>query len=91
MMSIGQILECRRTARNLQRFLDRDPSMPLSEDDRVRVQLHLAECEKCAAISEEYQMLHRSLKHLSTTMEPPPESIERVRVAVHKVLDAEPT
>jgi len=89
MTSIGQLMECRRTARNLQRFLDRDPSAPLSDEDRRRVEVHLAECEKCAALSEEYQVLHRSLEVLGATMEPEPEAVDRVRLALQKALDAE--
>jgi anti-sigma factor RsiW len=86
MTSIRQLLECRRTARNLQRFLDRDPSAPLSEEDRRRVAAHLDECEKCAAISAEYQALHASLQHLGSALAPDPQAVERVRAAVDRAL-----
>lgn len=89
MTSISQLLECRRTAKNLQRFLDRDPSAPLSEEDRERVRVHLAECGKCAALSEEYRVLHRSLERFGATLEPEPGAVDRVRVAVRKALDAQ--
>lgn len=89
MTSIGQMRECRRTAKNLQRFLDRDPSAPLSDEDRRRVELHLAECEKCTALSEEYQVLHQSLQHLGASMEPDPASVDRVRLALERALEAD--
>lgn len=89
MTSIVQMRECRRTAKNLQRFLDRDPSAPLSNEDRRRVEIHLAECEKCSALSEEYQVLHQTLQHLGASMEPDPEAVDRVRLALERALDAE--
>lgn len=89
MTSVRQMLECHRTARLLQRFLDRDPSAPLSDDDRIRVQAHLDECEKCAGLSQEYQALHQSLQRLGAAIGPEPEAIERVRQAVERALEAE--
>ncbi len=89
MTSIRQLRECRRTARNLQRFLDRDPSAPLSEEDRRRVQVHLSECEKCATLSSEYQALHTSLQQLGSAMAPEPEVVDRVKEALNRALQAE--
>ncbi|MBI1352353.1 MAG: zf-HC2 domain-containing protein [Actinomycetales bacterium] len=81
--------ECRRTARNLQRFLDRDPSAPLSEDDRRRVEAHLKECEKCRTLSEEFQALHSSLSDLGSTLAPSDEAVDRVKAALDRALQAE--
>ncbi len=87
MTSIAQMWECRRTARNLQRFLDRDPSAPLSDEDRRRVEIHLQECEKCATLSAEYRILHQWLDRLGESMEPAPEAVQRVRLALDRALD----
>ena len=89
MTSVRQILECRRTARNLQQFLDRDPAAPLSEDDMRRVQIHLGECEKCTELSKEYEALHRSLRRLGSSLAPEPATVDRVREAVERALAAE--
>lgn len=86
---LHQLRECRRTARNLQRFLDRDPCAPLSDEDRRRVQVHLAECEKCATLSFEYQALHTSLQQLGAAMAPEPEVVDRIKEALKLALQAE--
>lgn len=89
MTSIHQLRECRRTARNLQHFLDRDPSAPLSDADRRRVEVHLAECEKCSTLSFEYRALHASLQELGSAMAPEPEVVDRVKAALDRALQAE--
>lgn len=89
MTSISQMLECRRTARNLQRFLDGDPAAPLSEEDRRRVELHLAECAKCRSLSDEFQALHASLRALGEAAGPSDAAVDRVRAAVDRALHAE--
>lgn len=89
MTSISQMRECRRTAKNLQRFLDRDPAAPLSDDDRRRVEAHLAECEKCRTLSAEYQALHASLRDLGSAMAPDDAAVDRVKAALDRALQAE--
>jgi len=89
MTSIVQMWECRRTARSLQRFLDRDPAAPLSEVDLERVEIHLAECKKCTALSEECQALHQALQHLGEAMQPGPDSVDRVRLALERAIESE--
>jgi predicted anti-sigma-YlaC factor YlaD len=89
MTSIRQLRECHRTAKKLQFFLDRDPSAPLSDEDRRRVQAHLAECEKCSTLSSEYQALHASLQQLGSSMTPEPQVVDRVKVALNRALEAE--
>lgn len=85
-MSVAQMFECRHTARLLQKFLDRDPSAPLSDRDRDRVQAHLDVCEKCTGLSREYQELHQSLQQLGQATGPPQEAIDRVKQAVERAI-----
>ncbi|MDO8732661.1 MAG: zf-HC2 domain-containing protein [Actinomycetota bacterium] len=89
MKSARQMIECRRTARRLQRFLDRDPSAPLSDMDRQRVQAHLAVCERCSGLAREFEDLHNSLRHYGQSSEPTPESVDRVKAAVERALAKE--
>lgn len=88
MTSIRLMLECHRTAKLLQRFLDRDPAAPLSDADRLRVQTHLDQCEKCTAMSQEYAALHASLRALGDSLDPDPAAVLRVKAAVENALDA---
>lgn len=87
MNMLAKKLECRRTAKRLMRFLDRDPSAPLTDEDRERVRIHLDECRKCASIAEEFTLLHDELRTLGDAVEVPPESISRIKQAVRRTLD----
>ncbi|MFA7324571.1 MAG: zf-HC2 domain-containing protein [Candidatus Nanopelagicales bacterium] len=89
MTSVGQMLECRRTARQLQQFLDRDPSAPLSTKDRERVQAHLDVCERCSGLAREYEELHRSLRQFGEEAGPAPEALDRVKAAVERAIASE--
>ncbi|MDD2857173.1 MAG: zf-HC2 domain-containing protein [Candidatus Nanopelagicales bacterium] len=89
MTSPRQMIECRRTARRLQQFLDRDPSAPLSDGDRQRVQAHLDVCARCTGLAREYQELHASLRDYGQDAEPTPEAVDRVRQAVQRALAQE--
>jgi len=82
--------ECRRTARRLMRFLDRDPAAPLTDQERERVRIHLDECRKCAAVAEEYRTLHRELRGLGDRVDVPAESLERIKDAVRRTLSDSP-
>ncbi len=88
-MSIPRMLECRRTRRRLQRFLDRDPSAPLTTAEVTQVEEHLRGCERCTGLAEEYRALHRSLEHLGATLEPDDEAVRRVRLALDRALESE--
>ena len=87
-MSIPQMLECRRTRRRLQRFLDRDPSAPLAHDEITDVEEHLRGCERCTGLVAEYRALHRLLEHLGATLQPD-DAVLRVRQAVDRALENE--
>lgn len=78
--------ECRRTARDLMAFLDRDPSARLSATDQERIRTHLEACRKCASVAAEYKVLHEELRFLGESVEIPPESVRRVKEAVRRTL-----
>ncbi len=58
--------ECHWVKAHLIRYLDRDPSAPLSDQELTRLQSHIAICDKCAAISEEYRETSEALSQLRT-------------------------
>ncbi len=56
-----QMITCRWTAHRIQRYLDADPSAPLTRDEIVRLEAHLAICEKCTQVAAEHRALHGAL------------------------------
>lgn len=84
---IVQRRECRRTAKRLMYFLDRDPDAPLSETDKEQIRAHLEVCRKCASVAEEYAILHDELRALGESTEVPTASIRRIQEAVQRTLD----
>jgi anti-sigma factor RsiW len=88
-MSVLRMLECRRTRRRLQRFLDRDPSALLTPAEVAEVEEHLRGCERCTGLVKEYRALHRSLDHLGSALEPDDEAVARVRLALDRALEQE--
>ena len=61
MIAIREMLTCHWAARRIQRYLDSDPSAPLTPDDVARLEAHLSTCEKCSGLLAENRALQRSL------------------------------
>ncbi len=74
-----RMLTCRWTARQLHRYLDADPSVPLEPTEIRRLEEHLSQCENCSGLTTEYRVLGRLLHRLSAACEPDPRSIARLR------------
>lgn len=47
--ALRTMIECRWSARRIQRYLDADPSAPLAAEDVQRLEAHLAVCDRCGA------------------------------------------
>jgi anti-sigma factor RsiW len=63
-MKISEVMsmpECRWVRGHLTQYLDRDPSAPLSSEELARLEAHIAICEKCASISQEYKEMSKAL------------------------------
>lgn len=86
---VGQWLACRRATRRLHRFLDRDPAAPLTKIELAVVEQHLRDCAKCTGLADEYRALHRSLQAAGNDLAPDDEAVQRVRIALQRVLESE--
>jgi anti-sigma factor RsiW len=82
--------ECRRTRRRLQRFLDRDPSAPLTAAEELEVQAHLEICGRCQALAADFTALHASLARLGAHLVPDQEALDRLHGFLDSVVDQEP-
>lgn len=75
--------ECRWVKSHLTQYLDRDPSAPLSADELTRLQTHIAICDKCAALSEDYRETSKALSQYRQHVDQ--ESIERLSNSLKKL------
>ncbi|MCA1783261.1 MAG: anti-sigma factor [Dermatophilaceae bacterium] len=77
--SLRQMITCHWSARRIQRYLDADPAAPLTPGEIARLEAHLAECEKCAQVSEEHRVLHRALSLWPGAPTPDEQTVERLQ------------
>ncbi len=76
---IRRMVTCHWTARRIQRYLDADPSAPLTPGEITRLESHLARCAKCAQVTSEHRGLRHALSHWPGTPVPDPAAVERLR------------
>lgn len=75
--------ECHWVRAHLIRYLDRDPSAPLSNEELARLESHIAICDKCISISEEYRETSQALSQFRTQVDK--EAIERLSSSLKKL------
>lgn len=84
--SLRQMITCHWSARRIQRYLDADPSAPLTPGEVARLEAHLAECAKCTQLTDEHRALHRALSLWPGAPTPDEESVARLRSSLDKLL-----
>ncbi len=84
--SARTMLTCHWSARRIQRYLDADPSAPLTPDEVERLEGHLAICEKCAEVYADHRLLRRRFAQWSQTRLPDAAMVARVRLAAHRAI-----
>jgi predicted anti-sigma-YlaC factor YlaD len=89
--SLRTMVECRWTARRLQRYLDADPAALLSAYEVDRLEAHLAVCEQCGALTGEYRRLRRGLGQLALQRRPDPDLVARVHAGAEQLTSGEST
>ena len=85
-MKISEVMsmpECHWVRAHLIRYLDRDPSAPMSPEELARLETHIAICEKCASVSEDYRETSYALSQLRTHIDQ--ESIARLSASLEKL------
>jgi len=85
-MKISDVIsmpECHWVRAHLIRYLDRDPAAPLSPEELVRLETHIAICDKCASISDEYRETSKALGQLRAHVDQ--ESIARLSASLEKL------
>ena len=84
---IRQMLTCHWTARRLQRYLDADPSAPLSPGEITRLEEHVAICERCTEVMRQHRVLHRALSLWSGARPADPAEVDRLRAVLDDLIE----
>ncbi|WP_370039751.1 zf-HC2 domain-containing protein [Nocardioides sp.] len=82
-----RMLTCHWSARRLQRYLDADPSAPLTSREVARLEQHLATCERCADVLGEHRLLRRALGGWRRAAPVDHASVQRVRALVEDLAE----
>jgi len=77
--TVRRMVTCHWSARRLQRYLDADPSAPLTPGEVARLESHLAICDKCAQVASEHRGLRLVLSHWPSRSTGDPEAVARLR------------
>jgi len=85
--NLTMMLTCHWSARRIQRYLDADPSARLEPAEVRRLEAHLAQCDKCAALASDYRHLNRALTRWSGQRLPDRAAVERMHAVVDHLVD----
>jgi hypothetical protein len=86
MSSVTSMWTCHWARRRIQRYLDADPAAPLTSDEVHRLEAHLATCDRCTALTEEYRGLRRALLRWSARRAPDPAAVMRLRLVAEQMM-----
>lgn len=83
---LTRLWTCHWARRRLQRYLDADPSAPLTAGEIRRLEAHLATCERCTELTEDYRGLRRALAAWSQRRAPDPALLARMHTMVQHLV-----
>ena len=86
---LARLVTCHWSARRVQRYLDADPSAPLEPAEVRRLEAHLAACEKCTRVAEDYRHLDTALSRWAARRMPDPRSVARLHAVVDRIVDGD--
>lgn len=87
--SIQLMLSCHWSARRIQRYLDADPSARLDQAEVRRLEAHLAQCERCAGLAQDYRLLGRALARWSGQRLPDRAAVHRMHALVDQLVEGQ--
>lgn len=83
--SLRRMVTCHWSARRIGRYLDNDPTAPLTQSEVKRLEDHLAVCEKCTGVTAEHRVLHRALSRWSQQRLPDEAALARLHTTLDKI------
>ncbi len=78
MTNVATMMTCWWSGRHLGRYLDADPSAPLSEPEVARLEHHLSICSRCATSMEEQLAVKQALSRVRDRLQPDPARVARL-------------
>ncbi|MDO5740207.1 MAG: zf-HC2 domain-containing protein [Ornithinimicrobium sp.] len=85
--AVRQMLTCYWSAKRIQRYLDVDPSAPLTPGEVTRLEEHLATCERCGELMRQHRFLHTALSLWSAGSPVDPASVDRMRTVLDDLIE----
>lgn len=86
MVNPSRMWTCHWARRHVHRYLDADPSLPLTAREIRRLEAHLATCARCATTAEDYRRLRRALADWSHGRAPDPAIMEQIHAWVRDLV-----
>lgn len=83
--SLRRMITCHWSARRIGRYLDNDPSAPLTPTEVKRLEGHLAVCEMCSGVRNEHQALRRALSRWSQQRLPDEAALARLHDTLERI------
>lgn len=83
--SLRRMVTCQWSARRIGRYLDDDPSAPLTEQEIRRLEEHLANCARCAQVTAEHRALSRALSLWSRQRLPDQGAMQRMQEVLDRI------
>lgn len=83
--SLRRMVTCHWSARRIGRYLDNDPSAPLTEDEARRLEEHLAICERCTTVAADQCALSRALARWSLQRLPDEATMSRMHLTLDRI------
>ena len=84
---LATMLTCHWSARRIQRYLDADPSARLDPAEVRRLEAHLAQCDKCTALANDYRHLNAALTRWSGQRLPDRAAVARMQAVVDRLME----
>ena len=79
MMNLVVAMHCKLNSRRLSRYIDRDSSAPLTDSEILKVESHLAECDKCTAAFQDMTKMKSTMRWLGSSQILDESSIKRLK------------
>lgn len=86
-MGLRQMLGCHWVSRRLQRYLDADPSAPLTDEETARLEAHLERCERCSGAVRRWRRLDAQLSRWSGRGTVDPAAVRRLEDVVARLAE----
>jgi len=79
------MVTCHWSARRIGRYLDNDPTAPLTPAEVKRLEDHLAVCEKCSGVTSEHRALSSALSRWSQQRLPDQAALTRLHATLDRI------